>query len=560
MKDPRPRSLWAWLLGGGLALGLAACAPAAGPAPAAPAQPGAAPSQPAPVAATAPRDGGIFHHTPFGAATSLDYCKHADAFGGMFWTPVFEGLLSFDYKAGEDYRKENKVVPFLAERWEQPDDTTYIFHLRKGVKFHDGQPMTADDVVFSFQYIRDPANTCFQRAQLAATKSIEKVDGSTVKITTDGPQAAFLENLAQREVVVFPKHIHDAGKLFSSVESQVGTGPLRTKSWDRDTRAVYTPNRDYWRSKPHLDGAVAIHSTDRSARFAAFVAKQTDVLTVSDKKEFDTAMAQVPDAYGEGFPTSHGYSIYMRVDRAPLNDLRVRRAIHLALDRQQMEATLAHGLGRINPPAVAAIMDFAVPQQELLKLPGYRQPKDQDATEAKRLLAEAGYPDGFTASIQAVAQWTNPRIAEVAAAQLPKVGITLKLDFIDQGVYFANQRKGDFEMQLNGMSADFIDRSLHQYFYSRAGGNAARIADSQLDDLIELQRKTLDGEKRKKVLRQIQEYLLEKMYVVPTVDLGFHWAVHPWVHDIVNSRSTSVYLYRAADLWLDERAPQRTLP
>jgi peptide/nickel transport system substrate-binding protein len=156
--------------------------------------------------------------------------------------------------------------------------------------------------------------------------------------------------------------------------------------------------------------------------------------------------------------------------------------------------------------------------------------------------------------------WDNPRIAEVAGRQLKEAGISVKLDFIDAGQYFANQRKGDFQVQLNGMSSDFIDASLHQYYYSKAGGNAAKLADPQLDHLIELQRKTLDKQKRYKVLRQIQDYLLEKMYVVPTIDLAFYWIVHPYVHNLVNSRSTTVMLYRAADIWLDERAPKRTLP
>jgi peptide/nickel transport system substrate-binding protein len=162
----------------------------------------------------------------------------------------------------------------------------------------------------------------------------------------------------------------------------------------------------------------------------------------------------------------------------------------------------------------------------------------------------------MTFSIQAVSVWQNPRIAEVAARQLKDVGITVKLDFIDAGMYFANQRKGNFQAQLNGMTPEYIDASLHQYYK----GGAARIADPELDRLIELQRRTLDKEKRKKVVRQIQDYLLEKMYVVPTVEFGFYWIKHPYVHNLVNSRSTTVQLYRAADIWLDERAPKRTLP
>jgi peptide/nickel transport system substrate-binding protein len=250
----------------------------------------------------------------------------------------------------------------------------------------------------------------------------------------------------------------------------------------------------------------------------------------------------------------------MRVDRPPFNDIRVRRAIHLALNRHDMVKALSFGVGKITPPAVFALSSWAIPERELLKLPGYRLPKDKDVAEAKRLLKEAGYGDGLTFSIQAVSVWQNPRIAEVAARQLKDVGITMKLDFVEAGQYFANQRKGAFQAHLNGMSVDYIDASLHEYYYSKDGGNPARIADAELDRLIELQHGTLDKEKRHKVIRQIQDYLLEKMYVVPTVEVGMYWIMHPYVHNLANSRSTPLMIQRGADIWLDDRAPKRSLP
>jgi peptide/nickel transport system substrate-binding protein len=331
---------------------------------------------------------------------------------------------------------------------------------------------------------------------------------------------------------------------------------MRLKSFDRNEKIVYEAFENYWKHKPYLDGIVAYFIREPQSRLAAFIGKRLDLLRVADKAQHDAAMAQVPSAASEGFSSSNGYSIYLRVDRPPFNDVRVRRATHLALNRHDMVKALSFGMGKILPPATSAISEWTIPENELLKLPGFRLSKDQDIAEAKRLLKEAGYGDGMTFSIQAVSVWQNPRIAEVAARQLKDVGITVKLDFIDAGMYFANQRKGNFQAQLNGMTPEYIDASLHQYYK----GGAARIADPELDRLIELQRRTLDKEKRKKVVRQIQDYLLEKMYVVPTVEFGFYWIKHPYVHNLVNSRSTTVQLYRAADIWLDERAPKRTLP
>lgn len=189
-------------------------------------------------AADAPRQGGIFQKAHWAPPRSLDYCRDADGFGAEAWTPIYEGLLSFDYKPGEDFRKELKVVPYLAAKWEQPNQTTYIFHLRKGVKWHDGKDFTADDVVFSLNYVRDKENACTKRGNLVGVKSVEKIDAMTIKVTTDGPMAPLLENLAQRETVIFPRHVYDAGILFKGVSGVVGTGPMMLKFFDGNEKIV----------------------------------------------------------------------------------------------------------------------------------------------------------------------------------------------------------------------------------------------------------------------------------------------------------------------------------
>ena len=180
------------------------------------------------------RQGGVLQVAFWAPPRTMDYCNDASAFAAQAWVPIYEGLLSFDYKPGEDFRREMKVVPYLAESWEQPNDTTYIFNLRKGVKWHDGKSLTADDVVFSLNYLRDKKNACMLRGNLAGVNSVERVDAMTVKITTDEPMSPLLENLAQRETVIYPKHVYDAGKLFKGVLGMVGTGPMRLKSYDRN--------------------------------------------------------------------------------------------------------------------------------------------------------------------------------------------------------------------------------------------------------------------------------------------------------------------------------------
>ena len=165
----------------------------------------------------------------------------------------------------------------------------------------------------------------------------------------------------------------------------VGTGPFRLTTWDPRGNATLVKNESYWISgRPYLDKVVLFYNFEASGAIAAFAAGKNDVVKVTDKAQFESVKAANPDAWGEPFAQNISDHLIMKIDRPPFGDVRVRRALHLALDRQEMLNTLSFGEGTMNPPGMnGARKGWSITQEELAKLPGYRQPRDQDLAEAK---------------------------------------------------------------------------------------------------------------------------------------------------------------------------------
>ncbi len=369
----------------------AACAPAGAPVPAAPATaPGFLPQPPA--AAPSPGEsaspGGILIYAQQAAMQTLHPWK-GDITIARSLSGVYEPLLRLDHREGLHYRRDNEIKPGLAERWENLDPTTFVFHLRKNVKWHDGQPMTADDVVYSLQSWTDAEKAPEPRRSAGGLiKSAEKVDASTVKVTIKWPSINFLQFLSytQRNVYIAPKHVEDHAKAV------VGTGPFKVVKADINNVVIVERNPDFYLpGRPYLDGGKVFQNMERGAQQAAFVARGLDLINVGDQAQHDALKKLVSaDSRSTSYLQNRGVSLYMKLDRPPFGDIRVRRAMHLAIDRQGLVKTVTFGAGAINPPGGLALHGFSIPLEEMKTLPGWRQPKDEDLAEARRLLTEAG--------------------------------------------------------------------------------------------------------------------------------------------------------------------------
>lgn len=504
----------------------------------------------------APKRGGVLHFPIRQAMDNLDgYTGFGFSPNAINW-PRYEPLVIFKRSPDRDHRIDFDTMPWLAERWEQQGPTTFVFHLRKGVKWHDGQELTAEDPAFTIGLVNDASKGYRSRRFTEQIAEAKALDRYTLQLQLKRENIGFLSDLT--EVYILPKHVADRGDSFARVS--IGTGPFKTLDFDSRAGFAMGRNADYWDApRPHVDGVVGHYGLDDSAMLAGFVAQQLDLLTV-EVNQLEVVRRSVPDVRVNRFMADYGNSLYFRLDKEPYSDVRVRRAMHLALDRQAMLETITQGQGVLNPPGFNGQKEgYAWSQDELLKMPGYnRATKQQDLQEAKRLLAEAGYPNGFSDKVLfSKATSTTPPIVEMAAGQLKTaLGIDLTLEGVDAALYGQRDLRGDFNVQM-ALPAR-MDMNVREKYHSKSALTSGKLNDAELDRLIEALESTGDREKQRATARDIQKLLQEKMYAVPTIEIPFFPLSHAWVRNFNfgygNPHAAPYWL--GSDTWLDvERMP-----
>ncbi|MEK7682343.1 MAG: ABC transporter substrate-binding protein, partial [Chloroflexota bacterium] len=346
------------------ALVLAACAPAAAPAPApaAPAAPAAATATPRPQVIPTPL-APLINPTPTPARSVAPAATPATAskaqYGGVLTVGHFATPPHFDvhqvntaaslWAIGAAYsdllqydpHKNSEIIPDLAERWDASADAkSFTFFLRKGVKWHDGKPVTADDVVVSYNRMAfpDKATVSPRQSLLSNLSKIERVDDTTVRFTLKDPQASFIPAIANGYMAIMPKHVIDAkGDMKNDI---VGTGPFKLKRYQTGIAVEVEKNPDYYaKGRPYLDGVTHYIIADWNTRYAALKAKRilmTNPGTPGLTTDMRVALEkEVPDKITTWVHVHLGnITTAMNVNIKPFDDVRVRKAVHLALDRK----------------------------------------------------------------------------------------------------------------------------------------------------------------------------------------------------------------------------------
>ena len=300
--------------------------------------------------------GHLRHIVPYSAA-NIDPHTTDDATGyGFIEGYWYEPLVNVDYSnPNVDWRAANKSVPWLSDKIEQPDPTTYLFSIRQGVKWHNGDPFSVDDVVFSFKRMMTPNSGINATTQgfVAHIDSVTAVDDRTVKITAKQPDADFLIYLGQRTTPMVPAKVLQSGQSLN--KQAIGTGPFRLASYMKDGSAEANRFESYWQQgRPYLDGVRMTLLADDGTMAAAFIAGQTDIITRTDKKQADPLKQANPKAKSRSFLEEQIQGIMFNEAKAPFNDLRVRQAVHLAIDRQEANKAVYFSEGQISGPVVVA--------------------------------------------------------------------------------------------------------------------------------------------------------------------------------------------------------------
>ncbi len=414
-----------------------------------------------------------------------------------------ELLFSTLVRDGYDLRPE----PVLATDWETPDPTTYVFHLRKGVSFHDGSPLSAADVVATFEHVLDPQTRSPYAATLAPVlERVQQRDELSVVFTLSQPVASFLSLVT---VPILPRHLVDhADKDLSA--KLIGSGPFRFVS-QTATSIVLEPNPDCFEGAPDIDRLVFKVVGDDSTRFLKARKGELDLLINSIPLERidDFRTPPLADTYRvvEQPGVTYQYLV-LNLDDPVLGDLRVRRALAHAID---VKAIITHRLHDHAEPAgglLAPVSWYHNPQVPL-------HPFDPELSG--QLLDQAGFPDPDGAGGEPrlrlqLKTSTNPEALGtimVLQAQLAVVGIETEVRSYEWGTYYADVKAGRFQvasMRWVGVTEpDFYYDIFHSGQLPPAGRNRGRYCNPQIDRLVELGRRSLDPEERRRAYRQVQE-------------------------------------------------------
>ncbi|MBI2907711.1 MAG: ABC transporter substrate-binding protein [Chloroflexi bacterium] len=520
-----------------LGLILASCAPTVAPTPTAkPAAPAAQPtSKPAPTkvgetkpapspaakpaaptpspkpAADQPRYGGILNISAQADPISLDMQQESSYLVSSVVQCPYSGVTQFDSNDPE------KMIGDLARNWDiSKDGLTYTFSLNEGVKFHDGSPLSAEDIKFSFERMMRPPRGILapRRADLAAVDRIEAPDKNTVKFLLKYPSGAFLNVISSGWMVVYSKaYVEKKGDMKKDV---MGTGPYKLKNYSIGVSLEYVKNPDYFvKGRPYLDGIVFYIIKDAGTRLAAFRTGQVKLtgpgasgLTAPDA---EIVKKTLPQAILMSYPAFSRTEIMMQNKQKPWDDVRVRRAVHLAIDRQLAITVLEQGYGEL---ASHFPGDWGIPRDELLKMPGWRQPKDQDMADARKLLAEAGFPSGMTVKTLVRAEKQFEELSVFVADQLAKVGMKLELEVKDAAVRTDMLVKGTWEFHPRVASLAFPDPENVGRYWTKPigddwGQNWQRFTDEKVWELFDKQSRAGDPSERKKIVRELDLRLIE---------------------------------------------------
>lgn len=448
---------------------------------------------------------------------------------GYFRGPGYARMsLIFDTLVWKDASGEN--IPWLAESWKSSEDgLTWTFTLRDGVKWHDGQPLTADDVVFTFRYFAVKPNP-WSSAAVDVIKEIERVDERTVRLTLTRSYAPFLRNVIG-SIPIIPEHVWEQvedPKKFVDEKALIGSGPYRLISYNKAEGAyLYEANDDFWLGPPYVERIEMVPVGDEllalkqgevdEAGISGIVSAATQdlVKAFQEDERFDIITA----------PGEWNLVLYFNMERGvPFSDKSFRQAVAYALDLQTMVNQVLFGDGLPGTPGGLA------PSNPWMN-PDIK-PYPYDPGKAKALLEEAGYvdsdgdgvletPDGKPLKIELLyANWYSPRPAEMIKTWLADVGIEITLKLVDRVTSDQLTSEGQYEMALVGFGGrggdpDMLRTQLSSQSKSPSFTRVRGYHNERFDELVAKQLAEIDEEARREMVYEIQAILAEDVPTIP---------------------------------------------
>ena len=482
-----------------------------------------------------------FRWTSQGDAATMDPHSQNESFNNGINNQVYE------YLAMRDKADYAKFVPALAVSWTNISPLVWVFKLRQGVKFQDGTPFTADDVVFSFNRARESAITF----KLYATQSgiPRKIDDYTVEFTTVTPNPVMIDTVGTimimsrawcvKNGVQKPLDFTRKEETFAT-RNAMGTGPFRLVSWDQGVKILHTKNPGWWGIKEGLyhgnvESVEYRPISNAATRMAALKSGQIDfvldppvqdVLRLRDDKALKVWEGSEVRTIFLGFDQARSELLYSDVKgKNPFRDKRVRQALYHAIDINAIKSQVMRGLSIPTGIALAAGTGAGVPEAMDKRLP-------LDVAKAKQLLVAAGYPNGFGFTLHCPNDRyiNDEKICVAVAAMWARIGLNVKVETMPKSQYFPKAQKRDVSVYLlgwGGGSADAIF-TLKPVMHSRNadGAGDANYGDAkneELDTLIDKLEGEMNVDLRQDMVNRSLKLMQDEVHVIP-----LHRQVIPW--------------------------------
>ncbi len=428
-------------------------------------------------------------------ARTLDPVRGSDNVSANVQLQMFDNLVYLN--------KEGKVEPMLAESWERPDAKTYVFHIRHGVKFHTGDECTAEDVKFTLDRAMGPEGVA-AHALIKGLDKVEVVDPYTVKLTLKQPESPFIFALGESWAGIVSKKAVEAG---IHPATPIGTGPFKFVKWVKGDRVEMERFDDYWGDKPQYKYLTIRAIPETSSRTIELESGGVDIIY----RVHHTDLRRIEENPKLKLLRSPSfYTEYMGIncEKKPLDDVRVRKAISLAIDTIGMQKVVWRGIGYA--PAAPLPKGFPFSDDEI-------PPHVQNVEEAKKLLAEAGVKDLH------LELWTSDTKERIDAStivqnMLAEVGITVDIKVMEYGTFLEGLLSGKHDLFMNGWGNNLPDPeySFGRTFHSKGigGNNYSRFRNEEFDAVMDKGLVAVDDAERAVAYKRAQEILIDQVPAV----------------------------------------------
>ncbi|MGY3620328.1 ABC transporter substrate-binding protein [Bradyrhizobium sp. USDA 10063] len=506
-----------------------------------------------------PKSGGIlrlYHRDSPGSASIHEGASYS--FNVPFM-PVFNNLVIFNQHVAQN--SVDTIVPELAESWAWSDDKKKLtFKLRKDVKWHDGKPFTSADVKCTFDLLMGKSQQKFRqnprKSWYDQVNDISINGDYEASFNLKRPQPALLSLLASGYTPIYPCHVTPAEMR----TKPIGTGPFKFVEFKANESIKLTKNPDYFKKGlPYLDGIEFNIVPNRSTAILGFVSGKFDMTFPTEVSIplLKDVKSQAPNAVCVVEPSNVSTNIIINSSAPPFDNLDIRRALALAIDRKAFISILFEGqadVGGTMQPAPAGL--WAMPKEMLETIPGYGPDVNANREQARKLMQKAGYgPDKhlqIKVSTRNIPIYRDPAI--ILIDQIKSIYIDAELDVVDTAQWFPKVARKDYSLGLNltGNAVDEPDQSFYENYSCESERNYTNYCNREIEKLFGQQSAETDVDKRKKLVWEIDKKLQEDVArpIILHSRTGTCW--QPYVKNVTVMSNSSYNGYRYEDVWMDK--------